>query len=122
MRLIFRRLLCLISAFLSALFVVGYSSQARADIQIEISGNGADSQNTVTVQNDQTTTVTQTNDASVNNQVDQSTTTGNNASSANTSDTTQVTTGDSTTNTSVSNSVNNSQIVVDPSFYDKKTI
>ena len=122
MKLIFKKLLCLISAFLSTLFVMGYSSPVRADIQIEISGNGSGTSNSVTVQNDQTTTVTQTNDASVNNQVDQSATTGNNTANANTGDTTQITTGDSTTNTSVSNSVNNSQIVVDPCCDDKNTI
>jgi hypothetical protein len=97
-------------AFLSALTVLAFAGKGTVlALEISIEGNGAGADSTVAVQEASTTTVQQTNETSVNNQVEVTADTGNNEASGNGGDT-QITTGDVTADTNISNSVNQSQI------------
>lgn len=73
---------------------------------IEVTGNGADSNNTAHVDSSSTTTVGQTNAANISNNVSVSSSTGANDANKNTNGNVQVQTGDATTVTKVSNTAN----------------
>ena len=77
-------------------------------INLEISGNGSGSTNETSLTSNQTTNVSQSNTADVNNEVDANLNTGQNSTSGNTSDQTNISTGDSSTNIGVSNDLNSS--------------
>lgn len=81
-----------------------------ADLQITVSGNGADSNNTVSVTDTQTTTVSQTSTGDTNNNVTQNADTGNNSASDNTGGSTSVSTGNVNSETSVSTTANTSTV------------
>ncbi len=112
MRLKTFKLLCLLSSCLFTYFVVGFTTPAYADIQIEITGNGGDTNNSVTVQNTQTTQVAQANDAQADSTVQQSANTGGNSQDTSTGGQSDMTTGDSTTTTSIDSTVNVSDVSV----------
>ncbi|MBI2009731.1 MAG: hypothetical protein HYS86_00995 [Candidatus Chisholmbacteria bacterium] len=75
---------------------------------VEISGNGAESQSVATVTQSQQSSISQSNEGDVNNNVNIDANTGNNTASDNTGDT-SITTGDIHTNTAITNDLNQSQ-------------
>ena len=79
---------------------------------IQITGNGTESENTVEVEQTSTTGVTQTNDASITNNVNLSASTGGNTASDNTSGNVTIKTGDATSKATVENTVNSNQAEV----------
>src|SRR4030042_2937020 len=94
---------------LIALFYAGVGTVGALEISIENNGGGAEA--TVEVAQVTTTTVGQTNQTNVNNDVQVSADTGNNTASDNGGEV-QVTTGDITLDTQISNTVNQSQVAV----------
>lgn len=87
-----------------ALFVSTLTPLALADTTI--SGNGAVSDNTVTMNNNSSTTVNQNNNANITNTVDSSANTGGNHADFNTGGSTAINTGDASNNTWVSTQAN----------------
>lgn len=101
------------SAILLVLLLTLVVNPVQAQIVVDVSGNGADTTNTVTVDQSQTTQTEQTNEANVVNDVVTEANTGGNTVSDSTGDT-QITTGDILTQTTVSNDLNNSEVIIDP--------
>lgn len=89
-----------------ALLTQAVAPIAFASTEITISGNGAGSDNVVGVTQASTTTVTQTNNASVNNSVNANANTGKNDANFNTGGNVTVKTGDAEVNAHVSNDLN----------------
>lgn len=79
---------------------------------VEISGNGSDSDNTVSVEQSNNTQVTQNNTANISNNVNVSSNTGDNEAEDNTGGDVSIETGDSSANVTVSNSANSNQASV----------
>lgn len=73
------------------------------EVVLTVMGNGDSSQNQTTAKVDDTTKVTQSNNAQITNNVTSTATTGNNTASNNTTGTTAVETGNATNNTTVKN-------------------
>lgn len=96
----------LFSVITAGALVVNTAGTAFAGTTIQISGNGAGSDNFTTVNQSSTTTVTQSNTANVTNNVDSDANTGGNDASFNTGGNTTVTTGPATSNTTVTNTLN----------------
>jgi len=94
------------------LFQIGSVVTAFAE-EIIVSGNGEGSSNEVTVQNNTTTTVTQSNNADVTNNVDTSATTGNNTASDNTGGDVAIVTGDVSQDVTIENSLNSSSVEIE---------
>jgi len=90
----------------AAIIAQGFAGVALATLDVEISGNGANSDNTanVTVQNQ--TQVQQNNTANITNNVDVSADTGKNDANKNTGGDVDITTGNATTTVGVSNTAN----------------
>jgi hypothetical protein len=88
-------------------------SPAFAATTIEVSGNGASSENEVEVRNNNNTVVTQTNNAIVTNTVSSSASTGGNDANQNTGGDVLVSTGDAATATKISNMLNSNKASVD---------
>lgn len=103
-----RPVLILVTAALSALFLLPQS--ATAQIQVDVSGNGADTTNNVSVDSTQTTSTTQSNSADISNSVSSNATTGDNSTNNNTGSDVGIATGDVEQSTNVVNQVNNSQV------------
>jgi LPXTG-motif cell wall-anchored protein len=80
--------------------------------EIIITGNGADSVNEANITTDNSTEVTQTNTAVVNNDIDVDADTGNNAANENTGDNVAIHTGDVNVAASVENNTNTSVVSV----------
>jgi hypothetical protein len=78
-----------------------------------IQGNGTDSDNNVKLSLEQTTTVVQSNEADVKNDIDASADTGNNSASDNTSGDVNVETGDAKSDVKVANTLNSNSAEVD---------
>src|SRR3990172_11574971 len=75
-------------------------------IELIVSENGSGSESVTTVESSQTTTVTQTSDAQISNDISVDSNTGNNEASGNTGQDTTITTGDATTNVNIENNLN----------------
>ena len=105
-----KRIQILLSAALPALFLVLPVVPTFAEIQVEVSGNGNTSQNTVTVSSDQNTNVSQTNEADVNNSVASGANTGENNAANNSGATIELSTGDISSQTNVTNNLNASSV------------
>lgn len=90
-----------------SLLLNAFATTAFADTTV--SGNGADSTNTVTTTNNTQTTVQQNNNATITNDVHSSATTGGNDANYNTGGSVSVSTGGATTNTQVANAANLNQ-------------
>lgn len=86
---------------------------AFAGTTIEISGNGAGSDNWANVSQNSTTAVNQSNNANVNNTVNSNANTGNNDANYNTGGDVHIDTGNASTNTTVSNVLNSNAAEVD---------
>jgi len=79
-------------------------------VDVEISGNGAGSDNQANVEVKNETSVQSTNTADVANNVDLNSNTGGNTANANTGDQTQIQTGDATENLTIENNVNSQSL------------
>lgn len=79
---------------------------AASSIELEVSGNGAESQNTTVVTSENNTVVSQTNSANITNTVNANSNTGGNNASKNTGGAVTVDTGDSKTVVAVENNAN----------------
>jgi len=86
---------------------------AHADTMLEISGNGANSENEVKVNNTSNTTVTQNNNAVVTNNVTSNSSTGGNKANDNIGGDVIVKTGDATSKTNIVNDLNKNVAEVD---------
>lgn len=95
-----------------AILANGFAPVAFAGTTIEISGNGAGSDNWANVSQNTTTVVNQTNNANVNNNVTSNASTGGNNANFNTGGNTTISTGNATTNTTVTNVLNSNQAEV----------
>ena len=105
-----RQLFSVLSAGVMLLNVAG---PALASTTIEISGNGAGSDNWTTVNQSSSTTVTQSNTANVTNNVDADASTGGNDASFNTGGSVVVSTGDAKVDVDVTNNLNSNSASVD---------
>lgn len=93
--------------------VLSASGPALASTNIEISGNGAGSDNTAAVQTTNTTTVSQNNNANVTNTVKTNADTGGNKANYNTGGSVGIQTGDAKANVNVSNDLNKNKANID---------
>lgn len=90
-----------------ALAMYAFTPLALASsLELTVTGNGADSQNTTNVSSDNSTVVSQTNSANITNNVSANSSSGDNNASKNTGGGVSVDTGDSKTLVSVSNTAN----------------
>lgn len=79
---------------------------------VEVSGNGANSDSNVTVNQSTSNTVSQTNDANITNNVNVQSNTGGNKAKDNTGGNVEISTGDSNSTVNVSNTANSNQASV----------
>lgn len=97
--------------FLAAILFVALAIQADVyALELEISGNGNGSNSEVQVQVEQQTTVNQTNEANVSNQVETEANTGGNQANANNGNQVEIQTGNIETQTAITNELNTSII------------
>lgn len=102
------------SALAATAMVVTMSMPAyAAEMNLTVSGNGVDSDNTVKVENNQTQNVVQNNEAKIENNISANSSTGGNSASRNTGGDVKVDTGDADTTVNVSNSANTNVATVD---------
>lgn len=94
-----------VGALISLAFLVSLPTAAHAET-IEISGNGSDSVSQVSSQTEQTTTVNQNNEATVNNDVNTDANTGENSTSGITGGENSIETGNVSTEIAIENSGN----------------
>ena len=90
----------------AAIIAQGFAGVALASLDVEISGNGANSDNTANVAVSTDTQVTQNNTANITNNVNVSADTGANDANKNTGGDVDITTGNATTTVGVSNTAN----------------
>jgi len=90
----------------AAIIAQGFAGIAFAGLDVQITGNGADSKNTADVTTNTSTTVTQDNVANITNNVNVSADTGNNDANRNTGGDVSVETGDASADVNVSNTAN----------------
>ena len=103
----------IISILASGAVLLQATIPAFADTTLVISGNGADSENEVEIKLNQSTVVTQNNDATIDNHVNASSDTGDNEAEENTGGDVSISTGDATTDVNVQNTVNSNAASVD---------
>lgn len=96
-----------------SLFALVFSVRPAFAQELVISGNGSDSDSQVQVSLNATTTVEQSNQANVVNDVNIAADTGNNSASSNTATDTSINTGNINSDTSIQNSVNTSVVSLD---------
>ncbi len=96
-----------------ALILNAFSTPALAATTLEISGNGSNSDSTANVSVSNNTTVVQSNNADINNDVNVDADTGHNDANDNTGGDVTIDTGDATTDVAVSNTVNSNTASVD---------
>ena len=94
------------SVITAGVMVANIATPAFASTTIEISGNGAGSDNFSTVSQNTTTSVTQTNNANVTNTVNADAKTGGNDANFNTGGDVTIDTGDATVKADIKNSLN----------------
>src|SRR3989344_4134893 len=82
-------------------------------VDIEVSGNGASSNNTVNYSQSNDVDIDQDNDADISNDIDVDADTGNNEANKNTGGDVSIDTGDASSNVTVNNAVNSNQAEVD---------
>lgn len=105
-----KRKLKLIIVLLIILLLSSFTLTASYAEELTISGNGEGSQNEISVTSQTTTTIEQTNQAQINNDVQTSTDTGNNEASGDTSGNTNISTGYASSETTVENQANVSRV------------
>lgn len=98
---------------LTALLAVSVATLLAAGpalaLTVEVSGNGADSDNTANVSVNQSTSINQTNNANISNNVDANANTGGNSANNNTGGDTSINTGDASTKVALNNTANSSK-------------
>ncbi len=92
-----------LSLFISILFFGSLQYTEAKEVVVEVSGGGSGSENTVTTQSESEKTVTQSNDADINNDVTTQSDTGDNTANANTNNDTTISTGDTKTDVNIKN-------------------
>ena len=92
-----------------------------ASMTLTITGNGADTVNTVGVGSTQSTTVTQSNSTSVHNDIDVDANTGDNEAEDNTGGDVTIDTGNSKVNVTIANDLNSNVAEVEPCNCDSDT-
>ena len=97
----------------SAALVLGSLIVPALAVDIEVSGNGADSNNTINYTQESTVKVDQKNDADISNDIDVDADTGDNDANKNTGGDVSIDTGDATSNVTVTNTVNSNQAEVE---------
>jgi len=102
-----------VAALSTGVMLLSMASPVFASTTLEITGNGASSDNGVVLTQTSTTTVVQSNSANINNTVNTSANTGDNDANRNTGGNVTVDTGDAKTNVTVANSANNNTANVD---------
>lgn len=107
-----RKTFILVSILWIGLFQTTAISQA--EIQIEVSENGDNSSNNVSLDQNNSTTTSQSNDTSNSNTLDQVSNTGENSIEDTTGGYSSISTGNVEQTTKISNEINNSTVVVDP--------
>ncbi len=90
----------------SAMLLNVFAPLAHAETMLEITGNGANSNNEVKVNNSSNTTVTQNNNAVVTNNVTSNSSTGGNKANDNITGEVRIETGDATSTTNIANDLN----------------
>lgn len=103
----------IVANLLSPALVLGTNNSNGGTTSIEISGNGAYSENEAKVKSENETTVVQSNKAIVNNYVDATANSGGNTSSLNTGGDVLIRTGDAKSGVSVENVLNTNKATVD---------
>ncbi len=101
------------SALATGAILLQLVTPVAANITIELSGNGADSNNDANVAQQTNTTVVQNNTANISNNVEATANTGNNDANRNTGGDVSIDTGDADTVVGVSNTVNSNEAEVD---------
>lgn len=101
------------SVLATGVMLLNVATPALASTTIEISGNGAGSDNWATVGQSNTTTVNQSNTANVNNTVNADAKTGGNDANFNTGGQVGISTGDATVKSNIQNSLNSNAASVD---------
>ncbi|OGH10577.1 MAG: hypothetical protein A2857_06835 [Candidatus Levybacteria bacterium RIFCSPHIGHO2_01_FULL_36_15] len=89
-----------------AMLLNTFAPVALADTKITLSGNGSSSTNTANVTVDHTTTVVQSNDATISNDIDSNASTGGNSANDNTNGDVLISTGDARSKVDVTTEVN----------------
>lgn len=95
---------------------------AHADTTLQISGNGANTNNDVNVKNTSNTVVSQTNNATVTNNVSSNATSGGNKANDNIGGEVVISTGDATSKTNIVNDLNKNIATVDNCNCDGDTL
>ncbi|EKD62297.1 MAG: hypothetical protein ACD_52C00239G0001, partial [uncultured bacterium] len=103
----------LVSAAAGVSLLLNAAMPAFAGTSLIITGNGDNSNNEAEIEIEQKTSVTQTNDTTIKNDVDAVANSGGNTASRNTGGTVTVDTGDAKTDVKVSNVANNNEAQVD---------
>lgn len=103
----------IVSAAAAGALFLNLATPALAETTIQITGNGAGSDNQALVSQTNTTTVSQSNTANVTNNVDADAKTGNNDANFNTGGQVVIGTGNATTDVNVSNNLNRNAASVD---------
>ncbi|MBI2587607.1 hypothetical protein HYW29_02265 [Candidatus Amesbacteria bacterium] len=103
----------MVAAVSASVMFLSLAAPVFAETTIVISGNGAESENEADVQFTGATTVVQTNQASISNNIDADADTGENDANQNTGGSVLVKTGDAITGVKVENVVNSNQASVD---------
>lgn len=85
-----------------------FAARSASAQEIIITGNGSESSNEITITNSSSTTVTQSNDAQVNNNINTQATSGENTANSNTAENTSVQTGDINVSSTIQNNLNQS--------------
>lgn len=100
------------TAVSSAALIVSSFATPLLATTVEVTGNGANSESTAEVTQTTNTTVTQTNDANISNNVSVSANTGGNDANKNTGGDVSIKTGDSSANVEVANAANSNKAEV----------
>ncbi len=95
-----------LSIFATSALLLGTVSPVLAADTLTISGNGEGSTNTIAATNTSSTTVSQNNDADIDNKITANANSGGNSATSNTGGNVAITTGNASTTTKVSNAAN----------------
>jgi len=101
----------LLTPFLALAFVLASLTNVLA-VAVDVSGNGAGSNNTVNYTQQNNQNVNQNNQSNVSNNVNANCNTGGNSANSNTGGSTGVNTGNCTSNVNIQNNLNNNQATV----------
>lgn len=104
----------LVTAIATGAVLLSTVTPVFADTTLTVAGNGSDSDNTVKLNQDNNVQVKQNNDATISNDINVKSDTGNNRASGNTGGDSTITTGAADSTVNVTNTANRNDAVVDP--------